>query len=76
MKIDEALIIFYKLKSNTKDSTTSEIHSKFITILLDLQQRDPTKKVLNKNITSFEDFLTNRFSIISEDHYVSKGMTL
>ena len=99
MKVDEALIIFYKLKNNTEDKTESKIYAKFITILLDLQQRDfnsnqkkdletkllslnlknnlyPTKKNLNKELTSFEYFLSDKFSIISENHYVSKGMAL
>jgi hypothetical protein len=99
MKVDEALIIFYKLKNNTEDKTESKIYAKFITILLDLQQRDfnsnqkkdletkllslnlknnlyPTKKSLNKELTSFEYFLSDKFSIISENHYVSKGMAL
>lgn len=99
MKIDEALIIFYNLKNNTVNKTESEIYKKFITILLDLQQRDftsnqkkdletkllslnlknnlnATKKDLKKKLTSFEFFLTNEFSIISENHYVSTGMAL
>jgi hypothetical protein len=99
MKVDEALIIFYKLKNNTEDKTESKIYAKFITILLDLQQRDfnsnqkkdletkllslnlknnlyPIKKNLNKELTSFEYFLSDKFSIISENHYVSKGMAL
>jgi hypothetical protein len=99
MKIDEALIIFFKLKNNTEDRTQSGIYDKFITILLDLQQRDftanqkkvietellslnlknnfnPTKKDLNKKLSSFESFLTTKFSIISENYYVSLGMTL
>ena len=99
LKVDEALIIFYKLKNNTEDKTESKIYAKFITILLDLQQRDfnsnqkkdletkllslnlknnlsQTKKNLNKELTSFEYFLSDKFSIISENHYVSKGMAL
>lgn len=99
MKIDEALIIFLKLKNNTENKTKSGIYDKFITILLDLQQRDftsnqkkeieiellslniknilnPTKKDLNKKLSSFETFLTNKFSIISRNYYVNIGMAL
>jgi hypothetical protein len=99
MKIDEALIIFLKLRNNTVDKTKSGIYNKFITILLDLQQRDftsnqkkdieiklvslnlknnfnPTKKDLNKQLSSFESFLTTKFSIISKYYYVNKGMAI
>lgn len=42
MNIDEALIIFFKLRNNTENRTQSRIYDKFISILLDLQQRDFT----------------------------------
>jgi hypothetical protein len=40
MKVDEALVIFYKLKDKTKEKTETGIYTKFITILLYLQERD------------------------------------
>ncbi len=99
MKIDEALLIFYKLNDTTKNKAESGIYHKFIEILLDLQQRDftsnqkkdletkllsldlkkelyPSKKDLNKKLTSFEYFLKNKFSIISKNYYVHVGMAL
>ena len=92
MKIDEALIIFYQLRNNTKDRNESIIYYNFITILLDLQKRDfnsnqrrnietkllsiNLKNNLNKELASFEYFLHNKFSIISENHYVNMGMAL
>ncbi len=92
MKIDEALMIFYQLRNNTEDRNESIIYSNFITILLDLQKRDfnsnqrrnietkllsiNLKNNLNKELASFEYFLHNKFSIISEDHYVNMGMAV
>lgn len=99
MKVDEALAIFYKLQDKTREKTETVIYAKFITILLDLHERDfnsnqkkdletellslnlnnnlyPTKKELNKKLTSFEYFLTNKLSIISKHHYLNKGMAL
>ncbi len=99
MKIDEALLIFYKLNDTAKNKAESAIYDKFIEILLDLQQRDftsnqkkdletkllsldlkkelyPSKKDLNKKLTSFEYFLKNKFSIISKNHYVHVAMAL
>jgi hypothetical protein len=99
MKVDEALVIFYKLKDKTKEKTETGIYTKFITILLDLRERDfnsnqkkdletallylnleddlyPTKKELNKKLTSLEYFLATKFSIISKQHYLDKGMAL
>ena len=40
MKVDEALVIFYKLKDKTKEKTETGIYTKFITILLYLQEKD------------------------------------
>ena len=40
MKVDEALAIFYKLQDKTREKTETGIYAKFITILLDLQERD------------------------------------
>jgi hypothetical protein len=40
MKVDEALVIFYKLKEKTREKTEKGIYTKFITILLDLRERD------------------------------------
>jgi hypothetical protein len=99
MKVDEALVIFYKLKEKTREKTEKGIYTKFITILLDLRERDfnsnqkkeletallylnleddlyPTKKELNKKLTSLEYFLATKFSIISKQHYLDKGMAL
>jgi hypothetical protein len=99
MKVDEALVIFYKLKDKTKEKTETGIYTKFITILLYLQERDfnsnqkkeletallylnleddlyATKKELNKKLTSLEYFLATKFSIISKQHYLDKGMAL
>ncbi|PQJ77437.1 hypothetical protein [Polaribacter glomeratus] len=42
MKIDEALLIFYKLNDKTQDKAETAIYNNFITILLDLEQRDFT----------------------------------
>ena len=99
MKVDEALVIFYNLKEKTREKTEIGIYTKFITILLDLRERDfnsnqkkdletallylnleddlyPTKKELNKKLTSLEYFLATKFSIISKQHYLDKGMAL
>lgn len=40
MKVDEALVIFYKLKDKTREKTETGIYTKFITIFLYLQERD------------------------------------
>lgn len=57
MKIDEALIVFYKLKNNTPKKDKLRVYNEYISILLDLRLRDLTSnqtRILENKLSTLD----------------------
>lgn len=86
MKIDEALIVFYKLKNNTLKKDKLRIYNEYISILLDLRLRDLTSnqtRIIENKLSTLDLNNSSRLTtknlqkrLTSLEHFLRKNFSI